>query len=92
MSFSTYADLQAQIANWLARDDLTSYIPDFIRLFECAAARKLKVRLQNTTTTLTPSSGVATLPTDFLGVRRLTWTGSPIQELSYVAPDRKSVV
>jgi hypothetical protein len=46
MAFSTYADLQSQMANWLARDDLTNYIPDFIRLFECAAMRKLKVRLQ----------------------------------------------
>jgi hypothetical protein len=86
VSFSTYADLQTQIANWLARDDLTNYIPDFIRLFECAAARRLKVRLQETTTTLTPSSGVATLPSDFLGYRRVTWSGSPTRDLDYVAP------
>lgn len=86
MSLSTYADLQTQIANWLARDDLTSYIPDFITLFEAAAARKLKVRLQESTTTLTPSSGVATVPSDYLGYRRVTWTGSPIYELSYVPP------
>lgn len=86
MSFSTYSDLQTQIANWLARDDLTSYIPDFIRLFECAAMRRLKVRLQETTTSLTPSSGVATLPSDYLGYRRVTWTGSPVHELVYVAP------
>lgn len=86
MSFSTYSDLQNQIANWLARDDLTTYIPDFIRLFECAAMRRLKVRLQETTTTLTPSSGVATIPSDYLGHRRVTWTGSPVHELDYVAP------
>jgi hypothetical protein len=86
VSFSTYADLQTQIANWLARDDLTNYIPDFIRLFECAAMRRLKVRLQEATTTLTPSSGVATVPSDYLGYRRVTWTGSPVHELDYVAP------
>lgn len=86
MSFSTYSDLQSQIANWLARDDLTSYIPDFIRLFECAAMRRLKVRLQETTTTLSPSSGVAAVPSDYLGYRRVTWTGSPIHGLEYVAP------
>jgi hypothetical protein len=86
VSFSTYDDLKTQIANWLARDDLTNYIPDFIRLFECAAMRRLKVRLQETTTTLTPSSGVATVPSDFLGYRRVTWTGSPVHELDYVAP------
>jgi hypothetical protein len=86
MAITTYAELQSAIANWLARDDLTSYIPDFITLFEAAAARRLKVRLQESTTTLTPSSGVATVPSDYLGHRRVTWTGSPIQELSYVAP------
>jgi hypothetical protein len=86
MSFSTYQQLQDNIASWMARDNLTSYIPDFIRLFECAAMRRLKVRLQETTTTLTPSSGVATVPSDYLGHRRVTWTGSPIHELSYVVP------
>lgn len=86
MSLATYADLQSQIANWLARDDLTNYIPDFITLFEAAACRKLKVRPQETTTTLTPSSGVATLPTDYLGHRRVTYSGTPIHELDYLAP------
>lgn len=86
MAFTSYATLQTAIASWLARDDLTAYIPDFITLFECSAARRLRVRLQETSTTLTPSSGVATLPTDYLGQRRVTWTGSPIHELTYVAP------
>lgn len=86
MALASYADLQTQIANWLARDDLAVYIPDFITLFECAAARKLKVRPQEMTVTLMPTSGVATLPSDYLGHRRLTWTGSPIHELTYVSP------
>jgi len=86
MAITTYAELQSAIASWLARDDLTAYIPDFITLFESAAARRLKVRLQETITTLTPSSGVATIPSDYLGHRRVTWTGSPIHELAYVAP------
>lgn len=86
MSFTSYATLQAAVASWAARDDLSGLIPDYITIFECAAARKLKVRLQETTATLTPSSGVATLPTDYLGYRRVTWTGSPRNELAYVAP------
>ncbi len=86
MALTTYVELQASIADWLARPDLTTQIPDFIRLFECDAARRLKVRPQATTTTLTPSSGVATLPTDYLGYQRVTWTASPYQGLEYVAP------
>lgn len=86
MALTTFAELKASIADWLARDDLTAFIPDYITLFEAEAARRLKVRPQATTTTITPSSGVATLPTDYLGFQRVTWTGSPIGELSYVAP------
>ena len=86
MSFSTNADLQTQIGNWLARDDLVTYIPDFVRLFEAVAARKMKVRPQQATTTLTPTSGVAALPSDYLGYTRVTWTGTARRELDYVPP------
>lgn len=90
MALASYVDLQTSISVWLAREGdatLTAYIPDMIRLFECAAMRRLKVRPQETTTTLTPTSGVATLPTDYLGYRRVTWTGSPNHDLDYVAPN-----
>lgn len=86
MSFSTYADLQTNVASWLARDDLTTQIPDFITLFEAAACRKLKVRPMETSTSLTPSSGVAALPTGYLGWRRVTWSGSPTRNLEYRHP------
>lgn len=86
MALASYTDLQSQIANWLARDDLTAFIPDFITLFECAAARRLKVRLQETTTTLTPTGGVVALPADYLGSRTVTWTGDPRIDLDYVHP------
>jgi hypothetical protein len=86
MAITTYEQLKTAIADWLGRDDLTAFIPDYITLFECDAARRLKVRPQATTTTLTPSSGAATLPTDYLGYQRVTWTGSPIHGLEYVAP------
>ena len=86
MSLVSYADLQTQVANWLARADLTAYIPDMITLFEAAAARKLKVRPQETTVSLSTTNGVATLPSDFLGYRRVTWVGSFNVDLNYVAP------
>ena len=86
MSFTDYPGLTANVASWLARDDLTAFIPDMITLFEAAACRRLKVRPMETTISLTPSNGTATLPPDFLGWRRVTWTGSPNRELDYVAP------
>lgn len=89
MTLATYDNLKTSIGVWLAREGdttLANYADDFIGLFEVAACRKLKVRLQESTTTLTPSSGVATLPTNYLGYRRVTWTGSPNHDLEYVAP------
>lgn len=86
MAFTTYAELQTAIADQLARSDLTTQIVDFIALFEAAACRRLRVRPMETSTTLTPASGSATLPTGYLGWRRVTWTGSARVELEYVHP------
>jgi len=86
MTISTYAELQTAIGNWLARSDLTTYIPDFILLFEAEACRKLRVRPTETGVALTTTNGVASLPSDFLGVRRLTWEGSSVRDLEYVTP------
>jgi hypothetical protein len=86
MALATYTDLLASVATWLKRDDLTSLIPDFVVLFEAAANRKLRARQMETSTTLTPTSGTATLPSDYLLFRRVTWTGNPRRELEYVEP------
>jgi hypothetical protein len=86
MSLLTYADLQTSIASWIARGDLTATIPDFITLFEVVANRRLRVRQQELTASLTPVGGVATLPADYLTWRRCTWTGNQPRELEYVHP------
>jgi hypothetical protein len=86
MSITTYSELRTAVENWIGRTDLTDRVPEFITLFEAHANRKLRVRQMETSTTLTPSSGSATLPADYLQWRRVTWTGSPRQELEYVHP------
>lgn len=87
MPFTSNNDLKAAIADQMARGDLTTQIPDFISLFECEAARELfKMRPTETTTTLTPTSGSVALPADYMGWRRVTWTGSTRIELEYVHP------
>ena len=77
MTIQTYGDLQAAVGNWLARGDLAANIPDFITIFEAVANRRLRTRQQESTATLTPTNGVATIPADYLTWRRVTWTGSP---------------
>lgn len=86
MSISTYAELQTAVTNWLDRTDLSSRIPEFITLFEAALNRRLAVRQQTTSTTLTVTAGSATLPTDYLLWKRVTWQGNPTRELDYVTP------
>lgn len=86
MSITTYAELQTAIDNWLARSDLSGFSPDFITLFEAAAARRLRIRPMQMTATLTPSSGSANLPSDYLGYVRATVQSSPIIDMDYVHP------
>lgn len=88
MALATYDDLQTQVSNWLARDDLTAFIPDFITLFETDANLKLRTRSQEFTAPLTPDTvtGDCTLPDDYGETVRLTWTGMPRVELDYVHP------
>jgi hypothetical protein len=86
MALTNYTDLQAAIASWMVRSDLTSVIPDFITLFEATVNRRLRVRQMETVGTITMSSGTGTLPTDYLAWKRLTWPGSTSMELDYVHP------
>ena len=44
MGLTNYADLQATIAQYLARSDLTDQIPTFIRLAEDRLRRELRIR------------------------------------------------
>lgn len=169
LSSLTYSSLQTAVGDWLARSDLSSNIPDFILLFENECNRTLRMRQQEVTTLLYPTSsiqfavsgaanngsglirltftatststgpatgtevfvnsvggtaeanntwlatnissniidlqgsafvnaytsggqvntpsGTATLPSDYLTWRRLTWTGTPNRVLEYVQPD-----
>ena len=86
MAITTYSELQAAVGNWLDHSLFAARIPEFIALFEAAANRRLRVREQEAATVLTPSSGAAALPADYLAWRRVTWTGSPRVELQYVHP------
>lgn len=86
MAITTYAELKAAIGSWLGHELFVDRYADFITLFEAAACRRLKVRPMETVTTLTPSSGAAALPADYLGWRRATVMGTPRVDLTYVHP------
>lgn len=58
MSIANYSELQAAVANWLERDDLTARIPEFITLGEVMLNRRLRTRDMEASVTITPSKTV----------------------------------
>ena len=92
MSFSTYSDLQTSIANYLARSDLTSQIPDFIKFAENRLRRELRIRqmLKSVTTATVKDDSTVELPSDFLQVRDFVVVTNPLTPLSYSSPSSLS--
>lgn len=88
-AFTSYADLQVTIANYLARTDLTAMIPTFIQLAETRLQRELRLRtmLKVATTETTASDSTVELPQDFLEMRDLHINATPIYVLKYDTPN-----
>jgi hypothetical protein len=88
MALTNYSDIQTSVANYLARSDLTSIIPDFIRLAELRLRRDLRIRqmLKVVTTTTTAGDSTVELPSDFLQMRDLHFSTNPAATLEYQSP------
>jgi hypothetical protein len=94
MSISNYGELKTAVANYLNRGDLTSYIPDFIRLAERRisygsdvpySSEPLRVAAMQQRATGTIASSAISYPSGFLEVIRLKvsdgtngWTLDPV--------------
>ena len=89
MAFTSYSDLKTTIASYLARSDLTSVIPDFIRLAEERLRRDLRIRQMLVVATANTTAGDSTvgLPTDFLEMRDIHFNTNPISSVSYESPN-----
>jgi hypothetical protein len=72
MALATYSDLQASVANWLERADLSLVIPDFIALAEgyLATDTRLRIRQAEAVVTLVSNAdGLCDLPADYAATR-----------------------
>ena len=94
MILTSYADLQASVANWLNRTDLAAVIPDFIAIAEAYHSRDLRLRKQITATTLStvPGSRGVALPSDFLEIENISLLASPERQLSYATVEQMDSV
>lgn len=89
MALSTYAELQASIASWLNRSDLTTQIPDFITLAESDMNATLRTRRNTTVGTVSfASTGLAAQPADYRAMRSARLSASPNYRLRTVTLDK----
>lgn len=93
---STYAELQAVVADWLNREDLAALIPSFIRLAEGDIYLDLQCPDNEFIATYTSSTwningvspvvvsdGIAhNLPANFMAFRQVRWNGRPLDSVS----------
>ena len=98
MALSTYAELQASMAEFLNRQDLTATIPDFIALAEAQMQRELTHWKMEATTQLAATSRYTDVPSDFIKPISLYMTGanvalrplvqSEMQDMRYSSADQ----
>lgn len=91
MALGTYTELQAAVANWLARPGdatLTPFIADFVRLGEARISRDLRLRAMELRATAEIATGQLALPAGFLEMRHLQLNTDPAVRLELVSSDQ----
>ena len=91
---NTYSELQAFVADFLARDDLSTQIRTFVRLAEQRMSRELDIALLETTTQLAVTANTTTtaLPTDLRSIREVAKIVDGVRtNLSYLTPAQYDV-
>ena len=81
MALSNYTELQASIADTLNRDDLTTVIPDFIRLAEAQLNRVVRHWRMEDRVLATVDSQYTALPNNFIEPIRMIKTSGSIEIL-----------
>ena len=87
MAINSYSTLQTAVANWLARSDLTTVIPDFITLAEAEFNRTLRCKEQESRVYASATEYME-LPDDFLELRDVQINLTPKIPLKLVSPQQ----
>lgn len=88
MPFSNYTELKTAVADWLARDDLTSQIVDFIRLAEIRVQQDLEMNYTREVAVgnLVAAQSYLALPSGFVDPIQLTIKTTPVRRIQVVSP------
>jgi len=84
---TNYSTLKIAVGNWLARDDLSTYIPDFIQFGEKKLYRQARTRGMEKALEETIADGVVDLPSDYVELKYAYLNTNPIQALERKTPD-----
>lgn len=76
--------MQTAVADYLARSDLQTYIPNFIQNAENKLYRALNLRNEETALSITVASNVAAVPADFKSLKFAYMSGTPADVLQWV--------
>lgn len=85
-----YPSLSTAFENYLARTDLTEFLPYFVRVTEAWLNRQLRTREMMATAPLVAAAPGYTIPDDYLEWIAAQWTSADakrVQMLRYVEPD-----
>lgn len=85
MTIATFSELQASIADFLLRDDLTAAIPSFVRLAEASIDRDLRHWRQEKRSVAQLDAQYSVIPTDYLRPIRLQITDAPTGEVAPIS-------
>jgi len=99
MAINDYTSLKSSVIDWSARNDVASIVDDaigfttdYLNFGVGDSDPPLRCREMEAVASLTPSSGVCTLPTDYLEYRRVVEDASTRRELTYITPDQAEVL
>jgi len=84
---TNYATLQTAIGDYLARDDLSGWIPNFIQNCENKLYRTYNLRNEETALSVSISSGVAAVPSSFKALKFAYYDETPVNLLRWVSID-----
>jgi hypothetical protein len=87
MALTTYTTFTATVESYLARNDLTSVIPDFVQLAQLRMSRDLRTERMLKVATTTPTDNKVAFPSDFLELREIHFQGNPPILLEFQSPD-----
>lgn len=88
MAIGNYTELQAAVAGWLNRTDLTARIPEFITIGESKINRKLRTLDQQVTEDVSLVAEYLDMPADWAQTANIASDTVDGLEIEYVTPQR----